>query len=217
MAHLGVRIQSILSKFPKTWNGKDCIIQMRQEGSNHWRQMEWIGWYFQHLCDTQLNNVFQIPGESFRNGNVSFDGAAEGFNFDFKAHAWMTAAGKRQPNTVLNDKIAMDESVAKYGRHGLLLALLKCEYDHDGNFKKWHESVKGDTSDYVKEGINTGRKSRKRKVSAIVEKYVILTITKENIHRLPVMNQGRNADGKPRMPKYGINLDDIALFSPIEI
>jgi hypothetical protein len=111
----------------------------------------------------------------------------------------------------------MDESVARHGRHGLLLALLKCEYDQDGNFKKWHESIKGGTSDYVKEGISTGRRSRKRKVRAYVEKYVILTITKENIHRLPIMNQGRNSDGKPRMQKYGINLNDIALFSPIEI
>jgi hypothetical protein len=217
MAHLGSRIQSSLSKFPKTWDGKDCIVQMRQEGSKNWKQMEWIGWYFEHLCVTQLKSVFEMPGEKFRGDNVTFDGAAEGYNFDFKAHAWLTASGKRQPCTVLNDKVSMDESVAKYGRHGLLLALLKCEYDQDGSFKSWHESIKGAASNYVKEGITTGRKSRKRKVRAYVEKYVILTITKENIHRLPVMNQGKNSDGKPRMPKYGINLQDIALFSPIEI
>lgn len=217
MAHLGTRIQSSLSKFPKVWDGKECINQMREEGSKHWRQMEWIGWYFQHLCDTKLNTVFQIPGESFRNGNVSFDGAAEGYNFDFKAHAWVTASGKRKPCTVLNDKVSMDESVAKYGRHGLLLALLKCEYDQDGSFKKWHDSIKGEISEYVKDGIKSGRLSRKRKVRAYVEKYVILTITRENINRLPVMNQGRNSNGKPRMQKYGINLEDMALFSPIEV
>ena len=102
MVHLGSLIQSTLSKFPKTWDGKEYIVQMRKEGSNYWRQMGWIGWYFQHLCDTRLNKVFQIPGESFRNGNVSFDGAVEGLDFDFKANAWLTASGKRQPNTALN-------------------------------------------------------------------------------------------------------------------
>ena len=217
MAHLGSRIQSILSKFPKTWDGKECIVQMRQEGSKNWRQMEWIGWYFEHLCVTRLNNVFEMPGESFRDSKVTFDGSAEGYNFDFKAHAWMTASGKHQPSTVLNDKVSMDESVAKYGRHGLLLALLKCEYDHDGRFKTWHEAIKGSASKYVLDGITSGRISRKRKVRAVVEKYIVLTITKENIHRLPIMNQGKNSNGKPRMPKYGINLQDIALFSPIEV
>ena len=217
MAHLGARITAELSKFPRTWDGKKSILEMRQDGSPHWRQMEWIGWFFQHLCDTRLNGIFQSPGESFRDGNVSFDGAAEGYNFDFKAHAWVTVAGKRKPSTVLNDKYSMDESVKKYGRHGLLLALLKCEYDKDDSFKVWHESIKGPTSDYVKEGISSGRRSRKRKTVAYVEKYLILTITKENIHRLPVINQGRNSDGKPRLPKYGLNLNDIRLFSPIEI
>lgn len=190
---------------------------MRDEGCSNWRQMEWIGWYFQHLCDTRLNTVFTIPGEAFRDKKVSFDGNAEGYNFDFKAHAWMTASGKYQPRTVLNDKESMDESVERHGRHGLLLALLKCEYDHDGDFKKWHESIKGTASKYVRDGISSGRVSRKRKIHAHVEKYVVLTITKENIHRLPLMNQGKNSNGKPRMPKYGINLQDIALFSPIEI
>ncbi len=217
MAHLGSRIQSGVSKFPKKWDGKDCIAQMREEGCSNWKQTEWIGWYFQHLCESRLNSIFNIPGEKFRDGNVTFDGEAEGYNFDLKAHAWITASGKRKHGTVLNDKIAMEESVAKYGRHGLLIALLRCEYDENGEFKRWHEATKGSASDYVKEGIANGRKSRKRKVRAYVEKYVLLTVTKENIVRLKTMKQGRNSNGKSRMLKYVIDLRDIALFSPIEI
>lgn len=209
------QLKDIMSAFPREWDARHCILQMREEKCPNWRQMEWIGWFFQHLCDTKLNQVFLIPGESFRDGSVRFDGAAEGFNFDFKAHA--LKKGSKKDRTVLNDKQSMDESVAKYGRHGLLLALLDCDYDTTGDFKSWHDSIKGGTSAYVSEGHATGRKSRVRKIKAKVVKFVLITITKDSIQRLPVLKQGKNSNGKPRPVKYGLDISDLHHFSPIEI
>jgi hypothetical protein len=69
------RMAQQLSRFPKHWDGKKCILQMREEGFSHWKQMEWIGFYFQFLCE----KIFQITDkilvkcgsfqEDFRNSN----------------------------------------------------------------------------------------------------------------------------------------------------
>jgi len=212
---LGKKLKTSLVTLPKVWDAKSCIIEMQKNGFKHWRQSEWIGWYFQYLCESKLRAIFSIPGASY--GNAEFDGSAEGLNFDFKAHSWYDRKRSIKKTTILNDKIAMEESIRVNGRHCLLIALLDCSYDSSGEFKKWHEKVKGEESKYVAEGRKTGRPQRILKTNAKVVKFLVLTITSENIHRLPIMKQPKNSNGKPRLPKYMLDFSTINHFNPIEI
>ena len=77
-------IGKILINIPKLWDGKKVISEMKSAGYPHWKQMEWIGFYFQYLCEKHLPSVMQIPGPRY--GNVSFDGMKD-TPWDFKAHA----------------------------------------------------------------------------------------------------------------------------------
>lgn len=218
MSGLDTKIKTAFSYLQRDWDGKECVEEMRQAGyKTGWKQMEWIGFYFQMKCEELLKDCFIIPGDSYRGGNVEFDGKSEGYNFDFKAHSAFDEKGKSKPRTVLNDKLSMEQSIQANGRHGLILAQLRCTYDHDGEFRRWHQQVIGQKSQYVQEGERTGRRSRIRKVSAKVERLVVLTITKDNLHYLPIVNQGRNSNGAPRFPKYGLDTDKLALFSPYDV
>ena len=45
----------------ENWDGKDCILELKtaseNDGVNHgWKQMEWIGWYFEWKARQILNN-----------------------------------------------------------------------------------------------------------------------------------------------------------------
>ena len=111
--------------------------------------MEWIGFYFQMQCERLLSGFFTIPGDSYRDGSVEFDGKCEGMNFDFKAHSAFDTKGRFKARTILNDKWSMEQSVQDNGGHGLILAQLRCAYDEDGSFREWHQSVMGNKSAYV--------------------------------------------------------------------
>jgi len=212
---LGKKLKTSLATLPKLWDAKKCIEEMRQNGFPHWRQSEWIGWYFQYLCEKNLDTIFSIPGQKI--GNAEFDGSMKGINFDFKAHSWFDKSRKVKNVTILNDRIAMEESIASRGNHGLLVALLDCEYDTSGEFKKWHQTIKGPESAYVLQGRKSGRPQRVLKTNAKVIKYIILNITSENINKLPVMNQPKNSNGKPRQQKYMLDFSLLEFFDPIEV
>lgn len=209
-------VSESLCSTPRIWDGMACILKMRDANCRNWKQMEWIGWFFQFVCESKLQSVFTMPSCLNPTENVSFDGSTSTMNYDFKAHAWIVSGGKKQNSIILNDKEAMDASVLKYGQHGLLLALLECEYDQDGKFKAWHDSLKGEASDYVKEGIQKKRPSRKRKVNAKVIKYVMLTVNPDNIGKLRLHKQGKNSDGRPRKAKYLLQLNNLEDFLPVE-
>ena len=82
---------------PKQWDGKSCVSQMKDSGCRHWRQMEWIGFYFQFCCDMYLPEVMKIPGPKY--GRVEFDGFLD-IPWDFKAHAMNTSSHRLSLMTV---------------------------------------------------------------------------------------------------------------------
>jgi len=77
-------ISHILEKTcPKLWDGRRSILEMKKSGFPHWRQMEWIGFYFQFLCWKYLSGIMEIPGPKYN--NVEFD-AFRRIPWDFKTH-----------------------------------------------------------------------------------------------------------------------------------
>lgn len=42
-----IKIGDKLCTLHTIWDGRDSVVEMRDGGFNQWRQMEWIGFYFQ--------------------------------------------------------------------------------------------------------------------------------------------------------------------------
>lgn len=193
-----------LKKIPKVWSGKDAILEMRDDGFAHWRQMEWIGFYFQYICEKRLRDIFKF--QTPRYNNVSFDGLYQ-IPFDFKAHAINTSSHQ----IIVNDSEAIANAIKEYGKVGLLLALGKVEYnDEKRTFQKWHEKIKGGLSDYTKERIARGAWSRFRKVEFDLQQISFIEITDKTLIKCGSFQEDfRNSDGSPRRKKVLLDLEKI--------
>lgn len=49
-------LQDMLQSIPTFWDGKQSILTLK-EHNYQWRQMEWIGFYFEWLCKDMLANA----------------------------------------------------------------------------------------------------------------------------------------------------------------
>jgi len=184
------------------WDGKDCVLELKK-ADFQWRQMEWIGFYFEFISCKLLNNDFDFPGEKF--GNVGFD-LKGAINWDLKAKAIKSDSN----SCILNDKIAMDESIGKNGFHGEIIALCDVEYnDIDRSFQNWHDELKGEKSKYVIEREQRTAISRFRKTKAVVAEILFLVIREKDLENLSINHQGRNSNGLPRNVKYMLDLENI--------
>lgn len=197
--HLGAALQQGL---PKRWDGRRAILAMRQAGCRQWKQMEWIGFYFQFLCEKVLADAMTIPGPRY--GNAAFDGLRE-VPWDFKAHAINTSAHQ----IIVNDSEAIARAIREYGGVGLILALGQVEYnDENRTFQAWHEHQKGGPSAYSQQRIKRGAWSRLRKVSFELRQVSFLRATDETLVKCGSFQTGfRNADGSPRRAKLLIDLE----------
>ncbi len=199
-------LSGVLTRIPFEWEGKQCITRMKQTGSTHWKQMEWIGFYAEFLIRGEFskrpeNSQFCLEGDVY--GNVSFD-LKRTINWDIKTH----------PNTthgaILNDCEAMDLSLENHGHHGILMICADCQYDTTGEFKAWHDTLKGGTSAYEQERIQRRAPSRRRKVSARLTEARFIVLDPETIRGLNKKQKGwRNADGNLRRGKYAISNQQI--------
>lgn len=194
-----------LKSLPKVWEGKKCVLELKGADYN-WRQMEWWAFYFEYLCRSRLNGIFEIPGEKF--GTVTFD-AKRNINWDFKAKAIKSDDHR----AILNDKKAMIQSIEKYGEHGIIIAMCDVEYnDINRTFQKWHAELKGGLSKYEKQRIARTSLSRYRKTKAELQEVLFLSVNEKNIEALDKMRQGRNSNGKPRPEKFMLDFEKINSF-----
>ncbi len=166
--------------------------------------MEWIGFYFQFLCNKYLSRSMAIPGPRY--GNAAFDGFKE-IPWDFKAHAMNTSSHQ----IIVNDSEATANAVRDYGSVGLILAIGKVLYnDEDRTFQKWHEKLKGGKSKYELERIERGAWSRLRKVSFNLKQISFIRITDETLVKCgSFQTDFRNSNGNPRRAKVLIDLEKL--------
>lgn len=193
-----------LKNVHKLWDGRESILEMKESGYSQWKQMEWIGFYFQFLCEKHLSDIMEIPGPKY--GNVRFD-AFKKIPWDFKAHAMNTSSHQ----IIVNDSEATANGIRDQGAVGLILALGKVLYnDEDRTFQKWHEALKGGLSDYSLERIKRGAWSRLRKVSFDLQQISFIKITDDTLIKCGSFQEDfRNADGSPRRAKVLLNLEEI--------
>ena len=199
---LAQEISEEFRNIPLVWDGRKSILEMKESGFPHWKQMEWIGWYFQFLCERFLKNIIQIPGPKF--GNVKFDGFLK-IPWDFKAHAINTSSHQ----LIVNDSEATAQGIEKFGSVGLILAIGKVEYnDERRTFQKWHEEIKGGKSKYEIERIKRGAWSRLRKTEFNLEQISFIKIDDTVLVRCGSFQRDfRNSNGRPRREKVLLDLE----------
>ena len=191
-----------LKHIPKFWDGKQCILELKEAYYN-WKQMEWWAFYFEYKARSLLQDICVFPGDKIV--NVTFDMKIEaGINFDLKAKAIKSDEHK----VILNDVESMDMAIAEHGVHGEIIALCDVEYnDENRTFQKWHSKLKGGLSAYEKDRKQRTSTSRYRKTKAELCEIVFVKLKEQDLASLGRMNQGRNANGKDRPPKYMLDLE----------
>lgn len=197
-------ISEKLSKIITHWDGKKSILEMKNSDYNYWKQMEWIGFYFQFLCQKILKNLLIFPGPKY--GNVEFDAFKE-FPWDFKSHAINTSAHQ----IIVNDSKATTLAISEFKCVGLVLALGEVKYnDKNRTFQKWHEELKGGLSKYTINRINRGAWSRLRKVEFHLKQISFIMIDDNVLVKCGSFQRDfRNANGSPRNEKVLLDLEKL--------
>lgn len=198
------KIQDLLKSIPKEWDGKKTILEMKSGGSNQWRQMEWIGFYFEYkVCNLLKSINFDDDNLKFKYGGVDLDGFFE-IPWDVKTH--VSNSGTKA--VIVNDKAALLEAIKKHGCVGLIIGLGEAEFnDLDKSFRKWHAALKGEISKYVMEGKEIQRTSRLRKVHFSLEKIGYVMLDTELLENSGTFQKNfKNSDGNPRKEKVLLDL-----------
>lgn len=202
------KLSELLAEVPAQWNGRKAILEMKSAGYPHWKQMEWIGFYFQFLCDTKLSSIMEIPGPKY--GRVEFDGFSE-IPWDFKVHPEKNANGQENKSVIVNDRLATAQAIEKFGGAGLILAIGEAVYnDQDRSFQIWHQELKGGLSKYEEERISRKAPSRLRKTAFKLTEIDLILLDDAMVKQLSSFQEGfRNSDGSPRNAKVLLDLDNI--------
>lgn len=204
-------LSDALSSFPKYWDGKTSILTMKDDNYPQWRQMEWIGFYFQYLCDNNLGSIgMEIPGKRY--GRTSFDGFWI-IDWDFKSHPIHNKEGKEVTTLIANDLEATIRTIEKFGCTGLIVACGEASFDNPDSmpFREWLTDLKGGESAYSLENRKRGASKRLYKTAFSLKYIDIYILDKESIEKQHLFQKGmRNSNGRPRRDKLSIDLESIA-------
>ncbi len=196
--------EPLKSALPKQWDGRESILEMREAGYPHWKQMEWIGFYYEFLCENILKGIMEFPGPKY--GKPEFDGFYE-VPWDLKAHSMNTSSHK----VIVNDSEATAKAIEEYGFVGLSIAIGEAIYnDEDRTFQLWHSKLKGGLSQYEKERVKRGAWSRIRKVAFNLLQISFIKITDNTLIKCgSFQTDFRNSNGQPRRAKVLIDLEKL--------
>ena len=208
------QLQLASQNMSKIWDGRSSIVEMKDGGSKDWKQMEWMGFYFEFLCQTHFDGIIDMPGKKYR--STTFDAFCE-ISWDFKAHA----ANTTRHDVITNDVEAIKSTLDDYGYYGIILAIGEVEYnDEQRTFKKWHDELKERISKYEINRINRGAMSRRRKTEFILSEIHFICLDIQTLDQCSsIYQQGRNSNGRPRPPKFNLNVQkipDSALAATVE-
>lgn len=198
------------ASLPRHLDGRAAIQEMKDGGWHQWRQMEWIGWYYEWKLG-ELLRAGLGGGPGPRYGNTVFD-YRRNHVWDFKAHPFLNPNGQPNEPMILNDQEAVQRCLTEHGGLGFVVVNGVAGFDGGDEFKTWHDEIKGGPSDYERARVARGAPSRRRKTSFTVQEIEFyFFVKKDEIERglaegwLGAFQEGmRNADGSPRRAKYSI-------------
>jgi hypothetical protein len=210
-------LNNLVQVIPDHIDGRDAIVEMKDAGSPNWRQMEWIGFWFEYVVESQLKSRLGVSvGPSV--GRTKFDLVLDHV-WDLKVHPQNSAS----KFLILNDKEAVDSCIEEFGGFGFVVVTGDAEYDESGQFKAWHDGLKGGRSTYEEERVRRGAPSRRRKIGFCPKAIdAVFLVNQGDVSRglnerwLGYFQTGmRNSNGAARRAKYQINFektpDDIVL------
>lgn len=213
-------ISDLYASFPQYIDGKEAITSMKENNSNNWKQMEWMGFYFEEKARENLD-VDRGPTID----GTRFDVQKE-YVWDLKTHSRYTQSGNKRYDMYLNDAYSMEQCIDNSGM-GFIVAYVEPEYDNDErDFYHWHQELKGGDSQYTKKRKKRGASSRRRKAAfefESIEAYWIDTL--EELESaiedgwISRRGQGRNCNGDSRNDKYVMkphNVPDSQIAASIE-
>lgn len=200
-----VEIYSALDEYNKQmnyfWDGKEKILEMKYAKSNKWKQMEWPGFYLEFLIEKILYSLFDFQAVKY--GNTTFD-LFNVIPWDLKVHTINSSNPTQIPT---NDIDAINYAVEEFGYVGFIILEGEAFWDNNGEFKKWHDNLKGKKSKYQLEGELINRKSRRRKAAMKLKRLKVVLMDKDSVKRQPTFQEGMtNSDGKKRNPKMLLDL-----------
>lgn len=203
------KLVPFFKKVDRRWDARTAITRMKDDEYRHWKQMEWMGFYFQFLCEKGLDGIAMFPGPRF--GNSEFDMKVT-IPWDLKVHSIFNPSGKKVSQVILNDQQSSMEAIDIYGSIGLVLVLAEADFDNDSDdFKKWHMLVKGGVTAFEIDRIKRGAPSRKRKTGIRISSINLYLIDDSLLAQLGAFQEGmRNSDGSSRRSKFLLNIDEIA-------
>jgi len=205
--------RAIEEHFPNVVNGRDAILEMKDGGSNNWRQMEWIGFYPEYWFEKTLARSLRCTaGPTF--GKVQFD-LKRDFVWDQKSHV-EKGIGKSSW-APLNDSEAIEDCIIKHAGIGFLVISGAAVYDEDESFRNWHVALSGGESDYSKKNRSSGAPRRRRKEKFIPRRFVVFRF--ESLAELQLARSDgwvkgfqkgmRNSGGTSRRAKVQVDLANI--------
>jgi hypothetical protein len=183
---------------PLEMDGKQCVQEMRDAGDPNWKQVQWQGFYFEMKAAEAL--TVDLGGGRQKLFNTSFD-YVRNFIWDLKAHSSENEAGASSSGCILNDSRATEQAVDETGL-GFIILSGKPTYDRD--FTRWHKQFRGGG-----EG-EPGRTLKSHFSAESLDIFFVPDASRLESARankeLTVNPQGKNSNGKPRPPKYAIDL-----------
>lgn len=188
----------VTANTPLQMDGKECVQEMRDVGDPNWKQVQWQGFYFEMKVAEALTS--SLGGGRQKLFNTSFD-YVRNFIWDLKAHSSENQAGSPSSGCILNDSRAIEQAVDETGL-GLIILSGKPTYDRE--FTRWHKEFRGS---------GDGEPGRTLKGQFRAERLDIFFVPdtarldSARVKKELVVNpQGKNSNGKPRPPKYSIDL-----------
>lgn len=182
-------------------DGKESILEMKENGGRDWRQIEWVGFYYEYLID-KLDFRSETTYLSPTKKKVKLDYRFDSILTDLKTHNINS-----KPEIMLNDKKVMEEALEKEGKIQILLlnGYANKEDRETQFFKKWHCDLK-------KEKFEQKKNDRLRKTDFKLLSIYLLEINEDNKDKLTICRQGKNSNGKPRYEKFKIKMKDFPYF-----
>jgi len=206
-----LQVLTLISQtIPRKVRGQDAIMEMKNAGSSNWRQMEWIGFWFEYFVECEIiPKLGGARGPSF--GSTEFDLKID-FVWDLKAHP------SQKETLILNDQKAIRGCVQTHSGLGFIVVSGNVEYDDSmRSFKNWHDQLKGGKTKYELDRVARGAPSRRRKISFSPES--VHCIWLEDSQAIdsallsgwlkPFQENMRNSDGSPRTAKFQLDLSRV--------
>jgi hypothetical protein len=183
---------------PLIMDGRTCVQEMKDLADANWKQVQWQGFYFEMKAANALTS--QLGGGRQKLFNTSFD-YVRNFIWDLKAHSSENETGTSSSGCILNDSRAIEQAVEETG---LGFIILSGEPTYDRDFTRWHKDFRGGGDG------EPGRTLKSKFTSQSLDIFFVPNPTRlesaRNKKELSINAQGKNSNGKPRPPKYSIDL-----------